>query len=118
MTKKPICHVCGKEKKPYTVIMNSSIFNYIRYNQAREKGEICERCDRYFAMTGEFKDATVEEFEDAKKSCEFARMMLAWWENHKKLDMDNNFNNIRNWEGIEPIRKWCREHLKSKRGKK
>ena len=123
MTKKPICHVCGKEKKPYTVIMNTDIFNMIRYKQAREKGEICERCDRYFAMTGKFKDATEEEFEDAKKSCEFARMMLAWWEKDctefSKEDKQNFIPYVaKDWEGIEPIRKWCREYLKSKRVKK
>lgn len=79
---------------------------------AREKGEICERCDRYFAMTGEFKDATEKEFEDAKKSCEFARMMSAWWEKDKKLYPDCTESNMRDWEGTASIASWCREYLK------
>jgi len=109
--KKEICHVCGKEKKPYTVFMEDSIFSFLNYEQARENGAICERCDKYFAMTGEFKDASEEEFELAKKSVEFARMLLKWWEKDEKMSEDKD--NKRDWEGTETIAKWCRDVLNS-----
>ena len=104
---KVICHVCGKEKKPYVVLITDDIFSYLQYKQAREDGEICQRCDQYYAMTGEFKDATEEEFELAKKSCEFARNMLKWWEKDKKLDADGE--SLRAWEGTALISRWFRE---------
>ena len=113
MTKpKVICHVCKKEKKPYTVFMKNDIFSLLQYEQAREDGEICERCDRYFAMTGEFKDATEQEFEDAKKSVWFAGMMLKWWERDKKMNADGD--NKREWGGTVDIAKWCRNTIKKK----
>jgi hypothetical protein len=65
--KKEICHVCGKEKKPYTLFINNDIFSFPKYKQAREDGAICQRCDQYFAMTGEFKEATEQEFENGTK---------------------------------------------------
>ena len=104
---KVICHVCGKEKKPYVVFMKDDIFSWLQHKQAREDGEICQRCDQYHAMTGDFKDATESEFELAKKSCEFARNMLKWWEKDKKLDIDGK--SFRAWEGIARISKWFRE---------
>ena len=107
---KEICHVCGKEKKPYIVFLkNDDIFSLLKYEQAREDGAICERCDRYFAMTGEFKDASEEEFEIAKKSVWFANMLLKWWEKDEKMSEESN--NKRDWEGTETITKWCRNAL-------
>jgi len=87
---KKICHVCGKEKKPYTVFLKNDIFSLLKYEQAREDGAICERCDRYFAMTGEFKDASEEEFKIAKKSVWFANMLLKWWEKYEKMSEDKD----------------------------
>jgi hypothetical protein len=107
MDKKEYCWVCGKEKKPYIVFMNDDIFNYLTYEHAREKGPICERCDKYFAMTGEFKDATDEEFELAIQSRKFAHKMLEWWQKDEKLNVDEP--SPREWEGTEPIAKWYRE---------
>ena len=104
-----ICHVCKKEKKPYTVFITNSILSMMTYREAREKGPICQRCDRYFAMTGKFKDATKEEYEIAKKSSWFARMMSKWWEKDGKLNIDRP--NKRGWAGTVEIAKWCRKEL-------
>ncbi len=119
--KKLICHVCGKEKKPYIVFMDDNILSWIQHEQAREDGEICQRCDQYHAMVGEFKDATKEEFELAKKSCEFARNMLKWWEKDKKIGGDYKFDegyapdtteeDKREWGGTFNIKKWYREEF-------
>jgi len=106
--KKEICHVCGKQKKPYTVYLKNDIISLMKYQEARKQGAICERCDRYFAMTGEFKDASKEEFEIAKKSVWFANMLLKWWEKDKKMSEDSN--NKRDWEGTEIIAKWFRKN--------
>ena len=105
-----ICHVCGKEKKPYLVIMNSNILSFMKYEQAREKGEICERCDHYFAMTGEFKDATEQEMKLAEESMKFAFAMQEWWEKDKPLTEEDS---TREWGGIEFISKWFREKYAS-----
>lgn len=118
-TKKEICHVCKKEKKPYTVFLDKDILSFIQYSQAREDGPICERCDRYFAMTGEFHNATETEFENAKKAMWFAKMMLKWWEKDKKLIVDNDLNkteheNMRKFEGTVSIARWCRGMLNQK----
>ena len=86
--KKSICHVCGKIKKPYMVFLDSDVLSIIKYQNAREKGEICQRCDQYYAMTGKFKDATKEEFEIAKKSVWFANMVQKWWEKEQELEFD------------------------------
>ena len=123
---KLICHVCKKEKKPYTIFMNNDILSFLRYQEAREDGEICERCNQYHAMTGELKDATEQEFENAKKAMQFTRMMFKWWEKDKKLvvidDKDNPMmtdiqatkdENKRSWGGTEDIAKWCRNVLNS-----
>ena len=107
---KPICHVCGKEKEPYTVILKNDVFSYILYLQAREKGDICQRCDQYYAMTGEFKQATEKEFETAKKASEFARTMLKWWQKDKQLEEDQH--SMREWEGTQAIAKWYRDTQK------
>ena len=107
--KKEICHVCKKEKKPYLKIMDSNMLSFLSHEQAREDGEICQRCDNYFAMTGEFKDATKSEFELAKKSCEFARNMLMWWEKDNKLNADEEGN--REWGGLESIKSWYRKEF-------
>jgi len=107
-----ICHVCKKEKKPYTVILDNKIISIIQYEEAREKGEICERCDNYFAMTGNFKDATKEEFEIAKKSSWFANTMLKWWE--KDEEISEGKDNSRDWEGTVAIASWCRKLLSNK----
>jgi hypothetical protein len=107
--KNEICHVCKKEKKPYVVILDNSIMSMSDYITAREDGPICQRCYSYYAMTGEFKDATQEEYDIAKKAVEFANLMLLWWEKDKKLITDNNEDNKRNWNGTEVIKKWYRE---------
>ena len=114
---KLICHVCKKEKKLYTVFMNNSIFSLIEYMHAREDGEICQRCDQYYAMTGKFKDADEKEFKIAKKSAWFANMMLKWWQKDKKLVVEDDEicqddgDNMRGWEGTALIATWCREEL-------
>lgn len=118
---KLICHVCGKEKKPYIVFMKTDILSFLRYEEARKDGEICKRCNSYHAMTGELKNATKQEFENAKKAIRFTKMMLRWWEKDKKLvvidDKDNPLltniestenENKRIWEGTENIAKWYR----------
>lgn len=87
--------------------MKDDIFSFLEYEHAREDGTICERCDRYFAMTGEFKNATEKEFELAKKSVEFARNMLKWWEKDEKMSEEKD--NKRDWEGTAIISKWFRE---------
>lgn len=107
MSKKVLCHVCGKEKKPYVVILTSNIFSLIHYEEAREDGEICERCDQYFAMTGEFKDATEKEFKIAQESCKFARDMLKWWTKDGKMNPDEPA--MRDWEGTSNLAKWYRK---------
>lgn len=106
---KKICHVCGKEKKPYVVFLTDSIFSYMQHEQAREKGEICQRCDQYFAMTGEFKDATDEEFELAKKASHFAHAMSKWWTKDKPMDVDSNDGDPRDWEGTIKLVEWYRK---------
>ena len=106
-----ICHVCKKEKKPYTVFLKNDIFSFIYYTRAREDGAICERCDIFFTMTGEFKDATEEEFEIAKKSSWFANMMLKWWNKDEKISGDLLKDNKRDWEGTDTIARWCRNAL-------
>jgi hypothetical protein len=110
-----ICWVCGKKKKPYFKFMTDDILSILRHYQAREKGEICEKCDTYFILTGEFKDATDEEMEVAKISRGFANKMLEWWIKDKPLDPDLLDSN-REWEGTEAIAKWSREnYFKKKR---
>jgi len=106
---KEICHVCKKEKKPYLKIMDSNMLSFLTHEQAREDGEICQRCDQYHAMTGEFKEPTESEFELAKKSCEFTRDMLKWWEKDNKLEADGNSS--REWAGLEEIKKWYRKEF-------
>jgi len=104
---KETCHVCGKIKKPYIVFMNEDILNYLNYKNARKDGPICDRCDKYYAMTGNFKDATEEEFELAIQSRKFANKMLEWWQKDEKLNVDEP--TFRDWEGTETIAKWFRE---------
>ncbi len=116
-----ICHVCKKEKKPYLVILDSNIMSMINHDQAREKGPICQRCDNYFAMTGEFKDATEDEYEVAKDSCKFVRTLLKWWEKDKKIGgdyeddggylPDTTEEDKREWGGTVAIREWYRKEF-------
>ena len=107
--KKEICHVCGKEKKPYTVFLTNDLYSFLQHESAREDGPICERCDKYHAMTGEFKDATEEEFNIAKKAAWFAHIARRWWEKDEKINPDKE--NLRDWEGTTLIAKWCRGEL-------
>ena len=107
--KKRICHVCGKEVKPYTVIMKNDVLSLLEYWSAREDGDICERCDRYHAMTGDFKDATDEEFKLAEEAIKFAKLMLEWWEKDKKLTAKDDGSDMRDWEGTFNIKRWYRE---------
>jgi len=112
-----ICHVCKKEKKPYFLVMSSDIFSQIAYNQAREDGPICERCNDYYIWTHEFKDSTETEYENAKKANWFANMILEWWEKDKKMiPPDDVFGpelkeNLREFGGTAYIRDWCRKTL-------
>jgi len=78
----------------------------ITHYMAREDGEICERCNKYYAMTGEFKDATDHEFKIAEKASWFSYKMLAWWEKDKKMDCDGDIYNNRDWPGTHSIYKW------------
>ena len=114
MENKEICHVCGNEKKPYTVFITDDIFSFLQHEQAREDGPICQRCDQYHAMTGDFKNATEKEFEIAKKAAWFSRMMLKWWKLKGKISPDKD--TIRSWEGTSPIAKWCREEISKTNG--
>ena len=116
MKKKLICHVCKKGKKPYIVIMDSNMLSMVQHLTAREDGEICERCNNYYAMTGEFKDATKEEYEIAEKSAWFARMVLKWWEKDESLEHDEDKGdiesvNMREWGGTHGLASWCRKEL-------
>ena len=115
---KKICHVCSKEKKPYTVILRNNALDMITYLSAREKGEICKRCDIYHAMTGAFKDATDKEFKDAEIARDFANMMFKWWTKDDKIysgdRYENNKANKRDWEGTAGISEWAREYLSKK----
>lgn len=122
---KIICNVCGKEKKPYFILIKNEILSFLRYKSAREKGEICKRCNQYHAMTGELKDATVEEFKLAVRSVDFAGAMMQWWEKDKRIvvinDDDNPVltdieatrnENKRIWEGKEEIARWYRTKMR------
>ena len=108
MVEQEICHVCGKEKKPYIIFMDSNVLSFIEYQQAREKGPICERCDHYFAMTGEFKDATYEEMQIAEEAMKFARKMFLWWTRDEPLRDDDS--SYQAWPGTLGAAKWFREN--------
>ncbi len=127
---KEICHVCKKGKKPYHKFMNMDVFNIIQHHQAREDGSICERCDTYFALTGEFKEPTDEELRLAQKSVRFAKVMLKWWEKDNKMDigdpediyaMPDEEKNKRSWGGLVDVAKWYRKefavHAKAEGGR-
>ena len=101
------CHVCGREKKPYVVLLDNNILSYMLYEQAREDGPICQRCDQYYAMTGEFKDPSEEEFRVARDSVMFARLMHEWWTKNSPLDPDGP--SLRDWDGTRNIARWYRE---------
>lgn len=118
---KEICHVCKKEKKPYAVFLKGDIMSFLIHDQAREKGPICERCNTYFSVTGEFKDATDQEQEVAIDAIRFAHKMLKWWEKDGKMDigdvkdfyaMPDEEKNKRSWGGTVDIAKWYREEFK------
>ncbi len=114
---KEICHVCGKEKKPYIVFMDMDVMNMINHYMAREKGPICERCDQYFAMTLEFKDATDKEFKIARESIKFSQAMLKWWTKDKDFQKQpaNDYmdpspeEDKRSWGGTHNISEWYRK---------
>jgi len=121
--KMEICHVCKKEKKPYTVIMNSDTMSIIQHLTAREPGPICERCNQYHALTNEFKEPTDEELENAKWAAKFARMVLLWWEKDSEMKVPEMFEpepeeNKREWPGTYDLAKWAREHLNKTNKKK
>ena len=119
---KEICHVCGEEKKPYTVFLTNDAFSIIQHETAREDGPICERCDQYFAMTGKLESSTEEEFEIAKKAQWFANTMAKWWEQDSKLrsELSQEADNMnkRDWQGTASIARWCRKHLTKKKKKR
>jgi len=111
-----ICHVCGKEKKPYIVILDNNVLSLMHHEMAREDGPICERCNNYFGMTLEFKDATDEEFKLARESIKFSHAMLDWWIKDKDfvpqgdgyMDPDPE-EDKRSWGGTHDIAKWYRD---------
>lgn len=105
--KKEICHVCGKLKKPYIVFLTNNIFSIIDHHAARRDGPICERCNKYYGMTGEFKDATDKEFKIAEDAKEFSRIVFRWWFKDKEEKFDN-FNN-REWPGMIELANWYRK---------
>jgi len=103
---KELCHVCGKEKKPYVVFMKKDDLFLIRYMESRVKGPICEPCFRYFSLTGEYNEPTDRELEVAADAMKFADMMLKWWEKNEKITFDSD--NKRCWEGKSSIARWYR----------
>ena len=107
-----ICHVCGRIKKPYMLLMTNNIFNYLDYEHAREEGPICERCDQYFALTHEFKDASEEEFQIAVVAQITANILLHWWESKGKMDQDDEESHKRSWPGTEDYKRYVREYFK------
>ena len=112
----PKCWVCGKDKKPYTVFMDDNVMSYLAYEQAREKGPICERCWKFYCITDEFKEATDEEFTLAIAGNAFAQLMLVWWEKDGKMDCDKEETLTRGWDGTHSIREWAREFFKTHEG--
>ena len=117
MSKKEICHVCKKIKKPYIVFMNNNTISFVEYMMARKRGPICERCDKYYARTGIFKNASKEEFNIAREAQKFANLMLHWWEKDKKINHDDFYgdSDMREWEGTSSIAEWYRGyHAKNK----
>ncbi len=126
MSKKEICHVCKKEKKPYIKFMNMDVLNMIEHDQAREGGPICERCDNYFAFTGELKDSTEEEYKLAKEAHIFSHRMLKWWQKDNKMCVgdgpyfseEDEEKNKRSWGGTFDIAKWYREEYCSQKTSK
>lgn len=103
--KKEICHVCKKVKKPYVMFVTNDPISIIQYEMAREPGPICERCNKYYAMTGLFKDATEEEFIKAKEATKFAIDMLKWWFKDKD-DINEADIDKREWPGTVALVKW------------
>jgi len=112
----PRCHVCKKAKLPYMLFMTDSVISMVNYKQAREKGEICERCNEYFALTNEFKEPSDEELQVARDAVHFANNMSVWWQKDKPFDIDNPTDEKENreWDGIYNLAKWYREEHKTK----
>lgn len=107
-----ICWVCKKEKKPYLVFLKDDIIDYLTYLDARKNGEICERCDKYYAMTGEFKDSTEEEFNLAVDAIKFAYRLRDLFEEDKLLDSEKE--NKLEWKGTKNISSWYRNKYQEK----
>jgi hypothetical protein len=88
--KLPKCHVCGNDKEPYEIYLKSDILWLMehekQHKEAREGGEICERCDRYHAMTGILAAPTDEEFNQALARAQAKEYILcaATW--YKELE--------------------------------
>jgi hypothetical protein len=61
-------------------------------------------------MTGEFRDATEEEFELALKASYFAYELLDFWQRDKPIHPDGD--NSQDWAGTEYIKRWFRERYK------
>jgi hypothetical protein len=108
---KEFCHVCGKEKKPYIIVMNSDSLSIAEYLVARESGPICERCNKYYGLTGEFHDASESEFENAEKASWFAQMLLLWKDKKLIPESETDFENLRDFPGTSDAAKWLREKL-------
>lgn len=92
--------------------MNNEAMSYAMYLVARGPGPICERCNTYYGMTGEFHDASDKEFENAEKAVVFASNLSAWWTKDQKLVVDSvGTENFRDWPGTNDAAKWLRQKL-------
>jgi hypothetical protein len=84
-----ICHVCGKKKHRYTVFINNdNPASWIQYKVAREGGPICKKCDTFFAITGELRAPSVEEFSLAIKAIKIVKVLSKWWGEDKEESRD------------------------------
>ena len=99
-----ICHVCGKVKKPYTVIIGNDIMSLMQYEDARAPGPICKRCDQYFIMTGKFEDVSKKEFKLAKDAKTFSNLVYRFW---FRNGIDNE---VQEWPGTDELEKWYRKN--------
>jgi len=104
-----ICHVCGKEKKPYIVFLKNNSLSMAQYLTAREDGPICQKCDNFYALTGKLKPCTDEELAKARKANQFANTMARWWKSKEK-EKEETFNSRLEWPGTYELIDWYMEN--------
>lgn len=111
-----ICHVCKKEKEPYTLVISNSILSYITYLDARKEGPICKRCNKYYGFTGEFKEPTDEELQLAQEAITFAKNVSRWWQEQRPnhCAKDDSFTE-REWPGTRALFQWYRDNAQKKK---